>query len=60
MYNENEEDPYFLATHNEQELFRKFRKLSKEDQDEIEKKVIELAIKYAASTEWTHGRSCFE
>ena len=47
MYNDNEEDPYFIATHNEVELFRKFRKLSETDLKEIEIKIINLAMKYS-------------
>mgnify|MGYP006874328048 CR=1 FL=1 len=45
MFNGNEEDPYFIATHNEVELFRKFRKISEADQKEIEIKIINLAMK---------------
>ena len=47
MYNGDEEDPYFLVTHKEQELLQQLRKLSDEEHKEVEKKLLEAALKYA-------------
>ena len=49
MYNGDEEDPYFIVTHKEEEMLRRFRELDDEDQREIEHKILEIAMKYA---EW--------
>lgn len=50
MYNGNEEDPYFLTNHKEQEMLIQLRELSDEDRKEIEKGFMEIALKYA---EWS-------
>ena len=38
MYNGDEEDPYFIVTHKEQEMLMQFRELSDEERKEVEKK----------------------
>ena len=35
MYNGNEEDPYFLTTHKEQEMLIQLRELSDEDRKDL-------------------------
>lgn len=49
MYNGNEEDPYFIVTHKEEEMLTQLRELSDEDRKEVERKFLEIAIRYA---EW--------
>lgn len=49
MYNGDEDDPYFLVTHKEEEMLRQLRELSDEDREEVEKKLLEAALKHA---EW--------
>lgn len=46
MYSDNWGNPYFIATHNEEMLMRRFRELSEADRKEIEMRVIELAVRY--------------
>ncbi len=50
MFNGNEEDPYFITTHKEQEMLKQLRELSDEDRQEIQRKFLETALKYA---EWS-------
>lgn len=47
MFDGNEEDPYFLITHKEEEMLRQLRGLSGEDRKEVEKSFLEIALKYA-------------
>ena len=47
MYNGDEEDPYFIVTHKEQEMLMQLRELSDEDRKEVERKFLEIAVKYA-------------
>lgn len=47
MYSEDEEDPYFVVTHKEEVLLRRLRKLPEADRKEIERKFIEIALRYA-------------
>lgn len=49
MFNETEEDPYFITTHKEQEMLIQLRELSAEERREIQRKFLEIALKYA---EW--------
>lgn len=49
MFNGNEEDPYFITTHKEQEMLKQLRELSDEDRQEIQRKFLKIALKYA---EW--------
>lgn len=49
MYNGDEEDPYFIVTHKEQEMLMQLRELSDEERKEFEKKLLEAALKHA---EW--------
>lgn len=49
MLNGDEEDPYFIVTHKEQEMLMQLRELSDEDRREITKRFFEIASKYA---EW--------
>lgn len=49
MFNENEEDPYFITTHKEQEMLIQLRELSAEERREIQRRFLEIALKYA---EW--------
>ena len=48
MYNGNEPVPHFLVTHKEEEMLKQFRELSEEDHKEVERKFLEIAVKYAA------------
>ena len=52
MYNGDEEDPYFIVTHKEQEMLMQFRELSDEERKEVEKKLLEAALKHAKWGEW--------
>lgn len=47
MYNGNEIVPHFLVTHQEKEMLTQFRELSDEDREEVERKFLEIAVKYA-------------
>ena len=47
LFDGNEEDPYFLITHKEEEMLRQLRGLSGEDRKEVEKSFLEIALKYA-------------
>lgn len=47
MCSENEEDAHFLITYREKEILRRLRKLSEEDRKEVERKFIEIALRYA-------------
>ena len=47
LFDGNEEDPYFLITHKEEEMLRQLRGLSVEDRKEVEKSFLEIALKYA-------------
>ena len=49
MFNGDEEDPYFLVTHKEEKMLQQLRELPDEDRKEVEKKLIEAALKHA---EW--------
>lgn len=49
MYNGDEEDPYFIVTHKEEEMLRRFRELDDENRKEIERKILGIAVRYA---EW--------
>ena len=49
MYNGNEPVPHFLVTHKEEEMLTQLRELSEEDRKEVERKFLEIAVKYA---EW--------
>ena len=49
MFNGDEEDTYFLVTHKEEEMLTQLRELSEEDRKEVERKFLEIAVKYA---EW--------
>lgn len=49
MFNGDEEDPYFLITHKEEEMLRQLRALSEEDRREVTRRLFEIALKYA---EW--------
>lgn len=49
MFNGDEEDTYFLVTHKEEEMLQQLRELSDEDRREVEKKLLEAALKHA---EW--------
>ena len=49
MYNGDEEDPYFIVTHKEQEMLKQLRELSDEDRKEVMRRFLEIALKYA---EW--------
>ena len=46
MFNGDEEDPYFIATHKEQEMLKQLRELSEEDRKEVTKRFLEIALKY--------------
>ena len=52
MYNGDEEDPYFIVTHKEQEMLKQLRELSDEERREVEKKLLEAALKHAEWGEW--------
>ena len=45
MCSENEEDAHFLITY--KEMLRRLRRLSDEDRKEVERKFVEIALKYA-------------
>lgn len=47
MYNGDEEDPYFIVTHKEQEMLMQLRELSDEDRREVTRRFLEIAFKYA-------------
>ena len=47
MFNGDEEDPYFIVTHKEQKMLKQLRELSDEDREEVERKFLEIAVKYA-------------
>lgn len=47
MYNGDEEDPYFILTHKEEEMLQQLRELSDEERKDVEKKLLETALKYA-------------
>ena len=49
MFNGDEEDPYFIVTHKEEEMLQQLRELSDEERKEVEKKLLEAALKHA---EW--------
>lgn len=49
MFNGDEEDPYFIVTHKEQEMLMQLRELSDEDRAEVTRRFLEIALKYA---EW--------
>lgn len=49
MYNGNDIVPHFLVTHKEEEMLTQLRELSDEDREEVERKFLEIATKYA---EW--------
>lgn len=49
MFNGDETDPCFIVTHKEQKMLTQFRELSDEDREEVERKFLEIALKY---TEW--------
>lgn len=49
MFNGDEEDPYFIVTHKEQEMLKQLRELSEEDRKEVIRRFLEIALKYA---EW--------
>ena len=49
MYNGDEEDSYFIVTHKEQEMLMQLRELPDEERKEVEKKLLEAALKHA---EW--------
>lgn len=49
MFNGDEEDPYFIVTHKEEEMLRRFRELDDESRKEIERKIFGIAVRYA---EW--------
>lgn len=49
MFDGDEEDPYFIVTHKEQEMLMQLRELSDEERKEVEKKLLEAALKRA---EW--------
>lgn len=49
MFNGDEEDPYFIVTHKEEEMLRRFRELDDENRKEIERKILGIAVRYA---EW--------
>lgn len=49
MFDGDEDDPYFLVTHKEEEMLRQLRELSDEERKEVEKKLLEAALKRA---EW--------
>ncbi len=49
MFNGDEEDTYFLLTHKEEEMLQQLRELSDEEHKEVEKKLLETALKHA---EW--------
>lgn len=49
MFNGDEEDPYFLVTRKEEEMLQQLRELPDEERKEVEKKLLEAALKYA---EW--------
>lgn len=46
MYNGDEEDPYFLVTHKEEEMLQQLRELSDEDRAEVTRRFLEIASKY--------------
>ena len=48
-FNGDEEDPYFIVTHKEEEMLRQLRELSDEDRREVTRRFLEIALKYA---EW--------
>ena len=45
----DESAPHFLITHKEEELLQQLRELSDDERKEVEKKLLEAALKYA---EW--------
>lgn len=45
----NQGNNYFLITFKEEEMLRQLRALSEEDRKEIERRFLEIAVKYA---EW--------
>ena len=45
----DESAPHFLITHKEEELLQQLRELPDEERKEVEKKLLEAALKYA---EW--------
>jgi len=47
MFDGDEDDPYFLVTHKEEEMLRQLRELSDEERKEVEKKLLEATLKYA-------------
>ena len=49
MFTGDEEDPYFIVTHKEQEMLMLLRELSDEDRKEVTRRFLEIAVKYA---EW--------
>ena len=49
MFNGDEEDPYFILTRKEEEMLQQLRELSDEERKEVEKKLLEAALKHA---EW--------
>lgn len=49
MFNGDEEDPYFIVTHKEQEMLKQLRGLSEENRKEVIRRFLEIALKYA---EW--------
>ena len=48
-FNGDEEDPYFIVTHKEEEMLKQLRELSDEDLKEVMRRFLEIALKYA---EW--------
>lgn len=48
-FNGDEEDPYFIVTHKEQEMLNQLRELSDEGRKEVTRRFLEIALKYA---EW--------
>ena len=43
----NRESTYFLITVKEEEMLRQLRELSEDDRKEIERRFLEIAVKYA-------------
>lgn len=49
MFNGDEKDPYFIVTRKEEKMLQQLRELPDEDRKEVEKKLLEAALKHA---EW--------
>lgn len=48
----NRESTYFLITVKEEEMLRQIRELSEADRKEIERRFLEIAVKYGSSSNY--------